>query len=176
MIRRTDLKKVLRNYLILLPISGLIVFADQVTKDIIRTKLAYGEIWSPWNWLTPYARIVHWFNTGVAFGLFQDKGMFFTILAVVIAIAILFYYPRLTEREWLLRIALAMQFGGAVGNLIDRLVVGHVTDFISVGNFPVFNIADACITVGVGIMILSLWLDDKNEKLQSNVTLPTEKK
>jgi len=175
-IRRTDLKKVLRNYLILLPISGLIVFADQVTKDIIRTKLAYGEIWSPWNWLTPYARIVHWFNTGVAFGLFQDKGMFFTILAVVIAIAILFYYPRLTEREWLLRIALAMQFGGAVGNLIDRLVVGHVTDFISVGNFPVFNIADACITVGVGIMILSLWLDDKNEKLQSNVTLPTEKK
>ncbi|HEY60568.1 MAG TPA: signal peptidase II [Anaerolineae bacterium] len=158
------MKKILKNYLVLLLIAGLIIFADQITKGIIRSSLAYGEVWSPWDWLTPYARIVHWFNTGAAFGLFQGRGMIFTILACVIAIAILFYYPRLSEKEWLLRIALGMQFGGAIGNLIDRLTIGHVIDFISVGTFPVFNIADACITVGVGVMIMSLWLNEKNEK------------
>jgi signal peptidase II len=56
-----------------------------------------------------------------------------------------------------------MQLGGALGNLIDRIVFGPVTDFISVGNFAVFNIADANITVGVGLLILALWLDEKNE-------------
>lgn len=63
-----------------------------------------------------------------------------------------------------MRIAIAMQLGGALGNLIDRIVFGPVTDFISVGNFAVFNIADSSITVGVGLLILALWLDEKNEK------------
>ncbi len=57
-----------------------------------------------------------------------------------------------------------MQFGGAVGNLIDRFTIGHVTDFVSLGNFAVFNVADASVTLGVGVMILGLWVQENKEK------------
>ena len=63
-----------------------------------------------------------------------------------------------------MRIALAMQMGGALGNLIDRIRFGPVTDFIAVGSFPVFNVADASITVGVGILLLFLWILERKEK------------
>jgi signal peptidase II len=63
-----------------------------------------------------------------------------------------------------MRVAIAMQLGGALGNLIDRLVFGPVTDFISVGRFPVFNIADSSITVGVGLLLLALWLAERRER------------
>jgi len=153
----------------LVPLSGTVILLDQITKTLIRENLAFGEVWSPWEWLTPYARFVHWQNTGVVFGLFQGQSMFFAILAAVIAVAILYYYPRLTKQEWPLRIALGLQFGGAVGNLIDRLTVGHVTDFISVGNFAVFNVADASITCGVIIMLLGVWWQEMHEKkVESN--------
>jgi signal peptidase II len=157
-------KKHLKSYLILLPIAGLIVILDQWTKAIIRTNLNFGDVWSPFEWLTPYARIVHWYNTGVAFGMFQDKNLLFSILVFVISLAILIFYPKLTEDDWFLRIALSLQLGGSIGNLIDRLTVGHVTDFISIGNFPVFNIADSCITVGAFIMIIGLWVEERKQK------------
>jgi signal peptidase II len=162
------LKKVLREYLFLLPVSGTIIFLDQITKAIVRSNLTLGEAWSPWPWLMPYARIVHWYNTGVAFGLLQGQNLIFTILAVIIAVAILYYYPKFTNEDWPLRLALALQFGGAIGNLIDRIALGHVTDFISVGNFAVFNIADSSISVGVVVMIFGIWWTDKQERKKAN--------
>jgi signal peptidase II len=158
------LKRITRDYLILFLISGIIVGLDQWTKWIIRTNLAVGEMWMPLDWLAPYARIVHWYNTGVAFGLFQGQGQIFTVLALVVAAVILYYYPRIPDNDWVLRIALGMQLAGALGNLVDRLTVGHVTDFISVGEFPVFNVADSSITVGVGILLLGMWFQDRREK------------
>ena len=145
-------------------IAGTLIMLDQWTKDLVRANLAMGEIWVPWTWLAPYARVVHWYNTGVAFGMFQDHGMLFTGLNSLIAIFIVIFYPRLSVDDWFLKVALSMQFGGAVGNLIDRFTIGHVTDFISVGNFAVFNIADASVSVGVAIMILGLWIQEKKEK------------
>ena len=159
-------KKNLKSYLVLLPITGLVVILDQWTKALVRADLAFGEVWSPFDWLTPYARIVHWYNTGVAFGMFQDRNLLFSILVFLISLSIFIFFPKLTEDDWFLRIALSLQFGGSIGNLIDRLTVGHVTDFISVGNFPVFNIADSCITVGAVIMIIGLWLEEKKQKSQ----------
>lgn len=158
------LKKIIKSYLTIILISGVIIFLDQWTKSLVRANLELGEVWSPWTWLTPYARIVHWYNTGVAFGMFQDHGMLFKILNSVIAVFILIFFPRLSEDDWFLKVALSMQFGGAVGNLIDRFTLGHVTDFVSVGSFAVFNISDASVTVGVGIMILGLWIQEKREK------------
>jgi len=93
----------------------------------------------------------------------------------IIALVIIVYYPQLTEGDWFLRIALSMQLGGAVGNLIDRLTVGHVTDFISVGNFAVFNVADASVTVGVGVMILGLWVEEKKLRKNKNEEVPESK-
>lgn len=157
------MKKSIKEYLFLFPVSGTIILLDQITKTLVRSNLAQGESWAPWLWLMPYARIVHWYNTGVAFGLLQGQNLFFAMLAVVIAAAIFYFYPRFSKDDWLLRLALALQFGGAVGNLIDRITIGHVTDFISLGNFAVFNIADASITTGVLVMILGIWWKDRQD-------------
>ena len=162
------MKKTLKSYAVLLPIAGLLIALDQWTKAIVRQNLEFGEMWMPLGWLSPYARVVHWYNTGVAFGMFQDKNLLFSILALAISIFLIIFYPKLTEDDWFLRIALGMQLGGSLGNLIDRITIGHVTDFISVGNFPVFNIADASISVGVAVMILGLWNEERREKQKKN--------
>jgi signal peptidase II len=158
------LKKYIRDYSVLVLIGGLIIVADQITKYWVRTNIPMGDMWSPWSWLAPYARIVHWKNTGAAFGMFQNFNIIFTILAIVVSIAIFYYFPRVPREEWPLRLAMGMQLGGAVGNLIDRLIQGYVTDFVSVGNFAVFNVADASISVGVVVLILGVWIMDQSQK------------
>lgn len=158
------MKKYIGDYVTLLGIAGVIVALDQWTKYLVRTLIPFGKSWSPWPWLEPYVRLVHWQNTGAAFGMFQGFGMVFTVLAFLVAIAILYYYPRVPRSEWALRVAMVMQMGGAVGNLIDRLTQGTVTDFISVGTFAVFNLADASISVGTAILILAVWISERKQK------------
>jgi signal peptidase II len=154
----------IKKYSLLVGIALVILVLDQWTKTLVRNGLAFGESWAPWEWLMPYARIVHWNNTGVAFGMFQGYGMIFTVIALIVAAVIVYYYPRVPEEEWPLRIAMGMQLGGALGNLIDRVTNnGQVTDFISVGNFAVFNIADASISVGVAVLLIGMWWKDRTE-------------
>lgn len=164
------MKKYFWDYAFLLGISGFIVVIDQLTKYLVRTQIPFAGSWSPFVWLEPYIRIVHWQNTGAAFGMLQGFGSVFAILAVVVSIAILYYFPRVPSNEWAMRLAMAMQLGGAVGNLIDRITVGTVTDFVSVGTFAVFNVADACISVGTVILILAVWDSERRQKklAQSN--------
>jgi len=157
------LKKFVKEYWMLLVIASIVVIVDQVTKALVRANIPFGGRWMPLGWLEPYFRFVHWENTGAAFGFFQNGGLVFTIMAVIVSIVIVIYYPQIPKEKKLMRVAMAMQLGGALGNLIDRLVFGPVTDFISVGNFAVFNIADSNITVGVGLLILALWLDGRKE-------------
>jgi len=158
----------IKKYVLLIIIAGVIIILDQYTKTLVRTNLALGEVWSPWESLLPYARIVNWHNTGAAFGIFQGGGTILAVLAVLVVMVILYYYPRVPNAEWVLRIALILQLGGAIGNLIDRINYGHVTDFISVGTFPVFNVADSSISVGVAVLIIGLWFQERNERKQSN--------
>jgi signal peptidase II len=159
-----SLKKYIKDYAFLLIIAGIIVGLDQWTKVLVRNQIPFSESWSPFTWLAPYARIVHWNNTGAAFGLFQGYNLVFSVLAVGVSIAILYYFPRIPSQDWVIRVALSMQLGGAVGNLIDRVVMGTVTDFISVGNFAVFNVADSSISVGVAILLLAVLYKDWQEK------------
>lgn len=156
-------KAIIFTYIFLFLVAGSIVVLDQWTKMLVRSNLSVGEIWSPWPWLTPYARAVHWYNTGVAFGLFQNTNLLFAILAVIVAVTILVLLPRVAINDWTLKIAMSLQFAGAIGNLIDRIRIGHVTDFISVGTFPVFNVADSSITIGVCVLILGIWLQERRE-------------
>lgn len=160
------MKNVFRKYSGILVIAVVIVILDQWTKWLVRTNIPEGTSWLPdsWQWLSPYARIVHWYNTGAAFGMFKDASMVFTVLAFIVIAAILFYYPKVEKDDWALRLALSMQMGGAMGNLIDRLTIGHVTDFISVGTFPVFNIADASISVGAAVLFLGVFLTERAER------------
>jgi len=158
-----NLKKLINKYWLLVTVAGIIIALDQVTKAIVRTNIPFRESWMPWGWLSPYFRFVHWENTGAAFGLFQGGGIVFGVLAGIVSLFIIFYYPQIPEEEKLMRIAMGMQLAGALGNLIDRIVFGPVTDFISVGNFAVFNVADSSITIGVGLLILSLWINERKE-------------
>jgi signal peptidase II len=165
-------KKTVKSYGTIFAISGIIVALDQWTKWLVRTNIAAGESWLPDSllWLSPYARIVHWYNRGAAFGMFQEGNMVFTVLAFIVIAAIIYYYPQISSADWPLRLAMSMQLGGAAGNLIDRLTIGHVTDFISIGTFPVFNVADSSITVGCVVLLLGVWWQEraaKKEKLQA---------
>jgi len=147
-------------------IALLIVGLDQWTKWLVRVNIPAGGTWLPESleWLSPYARIVHWYNTGAAFGIFKEGGMVFTVLAFIVIGAILYYYPQVERSDWPLRLAMSMQLGGAIGNLIDRLTIGQVTDFISVGTFPVFNIADASISLGCVVLLLGVWWNERVQK------------
>jgi signal peptidase II len=172
---------VVKKYWSILLIAAIIVFLDQWTKGLVRNNLPFGATWLPESlqWLSPYARIVHWYNTGAAFGMFKDASMILTVLAFIVIGAILFYYPQVENDDWSLRLALSMQLGGALGNLVDRLTIGHVTDFVSVGNFPVFNVADASITIGAVVLFLGVWIHERAEKqaqkqAATSVDLPGE--
>ena len=135
----------------------LIVTADQLSKLWIRSNLLVGQSLPE----AGFFRLTHVHNTGAAFGLFQDQSFLLTIVALV-GIAVLLVYALFIYRRFpflddrLGKSALGLVLGGTVGNLIDRLRFGYVTDFIGVGIWPAFNIADSAIVVGVIIFAYSL--------------------
>lgn len=158
--------KQFKNYAALFLVAGVVIALDQWTKSLVRL-MPLGGTWLPQGlfWLEPYARIVHWYNTGAAFGSFTEYSWVFTILAFVVSGLIIYYYPQVDDHDWWLKLAMGMQMGGALGNVIDRLLRnGQVTDFISVGNFAVFNLADASISVGVVILLIGAWFKEQAER------------
>lgn len=156
--------KFLKSIRWLLLIAAIIVIIDQLTKYFVRQYMVYGETWAPWDWMMPYARLLYIHNTGAAFGLFKNANPVFMVLAVIVSGVIIYYYPHIPSEEKVIRFALSLQLAGAVGNLIDRIIFGRVTDFISVGNFAIFNVADSSITVGVIILLIAVWWQERNEK------------
>ncbi|UCC60510.1 MAG: signal peptidase II, partial [Dehalococcoidia bacterium] len=125
--------------------SLAVIGFDQLTKYLIRANMTLDGPSIPEE---GFIRLTYTTNSGGAFGLFSNQ-TFLLILAVFIAIAIVVLYLRyLPADSTLLKVGLGLDLGGAVGNLIDRLRFGEVTDFIDVGAWPVFNIADSAITVG----------------------------
>lgn len=163
------MKRLVQDYLFLLLVAGAIILIDQYTKNMVRMNLDIGETWAPWTWLMPYARIVNWKNYGAAFGMLPVLKDVFTGLAIVVSLAILYYFPQVERKDWSLRLAMELQLGGAVGNLIDRLQQGYVTDFISLGNFPVFNVADASISIGVAVLVLGMWWKGREEQRTARI-------
>ena len=164
----------IKDYLILLGVASIVVALDQWTKWLVRENIQFGGMWLPESliWLSPYARIVHWYNSGAAFGLFQNGNLIFTILAFIVIGAIFYYYPFVQNEDWTLKLAMGLQLAGAAGNLIDRLMMDKVTDFISIGTFPVFNVADSSITIGVIVLLLGVWIKERKEKRKAAGQLP----
>ena len=160
------MNRYLRDYLILILPAAVIVALDQWTKWLVRTHIPFDTEWLPkqLTWLMPYARIVNWSNSGAAFGSFQNGNPVFTVLAIIVIALIFYYFPRIETNDWTLRVALVLQLAGASGNLADRLLKAKVTDFISIGTFPVFNLADSSITVGVVVLLLGVWWKERSEK------------
>jgi signal peptidase II len=149
----------------LLPMA-LIITADRVSKWWLR-----GLLWDPprtivvvpgWLELTPVA------NRGIAFGLLQEGGGLLALLAVaVLGFVAMRNWRQMLRAPALFRFALGLIAGGAIGNLIDRVELGYVSDFIRVPRIPlfqVFNVADAAIVVGTCLLVVALWLTDRRPR------------
>jgi signal peptidase II len=158
---RLILKKYLVDYSFLFSIAGIVLLLDQGTKSLVRANVPIGVVLMPGCWLSRYVRIIHWKNSGAALGMFQNNSNFFAIFPIVIGLFILYYFPRVPRENWMARLAMGFLLGGAMGNLVDRLILGHVTDFISVGALPVGNIADGSIILGTTLIILWIWMQER---------------
>lgn len=140
-----------------------VVALDQLTKWGIRAWVDRGDS-VPDSGLI---RIVHFTNTGAAFGMLQGAGPLLVITSVVGMVAILVYLFNPGFAHPLMRTGLALMLAGAVGNLIDRLRTGEVVDFIKVPDFPAFNVADSAITVGVICLLFTLFHDTEKKQAES---------
>jgi signal peptidase II len=147
--------------LLFLAVAGLVTLIDQLSKLLVEIFLPLYHGWTPLPNLLPSFRFSHVGNTGSAFGLFPHNSDIFAWMAVIISLAILIYNFTLTGRQFWLRLALGLQLGGAIGNLADRLRLGHVTDFIDFGPW-VFNLADVAIILGALILSGVMWQESKN--------------
>ncbi|HHT01594.1 MAG TPA: signal peptidase II [Firmicutes bacterium] len=96
-------------------------------------------------------------NPGAAFGILAERTTFFVMVTAAVVVLILFFAARQRGAGWTLRLALGMMLGGAMGNLLDRLRFGHVVDFLDFRIWPVFNMADTFIVLGVGLFLISMW-------------------
>jgi signal peptidase II len=121
-------------------------------------------------WLASVFQVTYVTNSGAAFGLFPSWGQFLVVVAVIVIVALVWYYFRLSDGHWLVQLALGLQLGGASGNLFDRLRFGgSVVDFIDLNfwplrRWPVFNLADASIVVGVTLLTLLMFLEEWQEE------------
>ncbi|GJM43149.1 MAG: hypothetical protein DHS20C20_34310 [Ardenticatenaceae bacterium] len=164
--------------LILFFMAFLAIGLDQFTKFLVESKLDLFEVYAPIPSLEPYFRIFHIYNTGASFGLFSGGGQIFRYLAIVVSLGIIYYNHILPGKQPLLRVALGLQMGGALGNMIDRFRIGHVTDFIDIGPWYIFNLADLAVVSGAVILGWLVWQESRELKArqQENKTkeLPIE--
>ncbi len=162
-----------KEYSIFLLVIFAVVALDQWTKWLVRKSIPLNTSWLPesLNWLSPYARITYIQNSGSSFGMFQNGKIFLTILAALVIIGAIYYVLTMESADIWLLVTAGLYIGGAIGNLIDRLAIGSVTDFVSVGTFYIFNVADASINISVAMLLLILWI---HERRKPNMTTPTE--
>jgi len=163
-----------RQAWVVLVVAGIIITLDQLTKEWIRMNVPkYGSM-IPIPALGEYFVFEHVDNYGAAFGILQNQSLLFTVIAIVVAIAILVYVRYLPIENHFVRVLLGLQLGGAMGNLIDRLAQGYVTDFVKMGvpgvyYWPNYNIADSSIVVGVIALGVYIMVDDVRKQRQEQV-------
>ncbi len=155
------MKNSIRRQAFLWIVAAIVLIADQVSKAVVVRTLPVGVPWNPFAFLQPFVNLTHVMNRGAAFGMLPNMSFFFTAVAIVVSLAILYYGRRIPEHQWWLSVSLGLQLGGALGNLSDRLHYGYVIDFIEVRHFPVFNLADSAIVVGVIILAYHLWNEEE---------------
>lgn len=161
----------LRAEELLLPgVALLVLVLDQVTKGWVVAHMTLGQSMDLTSWLVPVFRLTYITNTGVAFGLFPGLGDFFIIVDLVVAVVLVIYNRLLPSGSWLMRIALGLQLGGALGNVTDRLFRGAVVDFLDLNfwplkSWPVGNLADVSIVAGVVLLGIMILFEDGERKL-----------
>jgi len=145
------------QWLVLSAVAVAAVIADQLTKQIVARALAVGE---SVDIVGPFS-IHHVENSGIAFGLFATRTTFVIAVTAVAVGLIVWFFARSGARHPVLPVALGLVLGGSVANLVDRIRLGHVTDFLDMAAWPAFNLADTFIVVGVAAVFGSLVLADR---------------
>ncbi len=163
----------------MLVVGGAVIILDQWTKQLVRAAIPDYTGIVPIDTLGEYFVFEHVHNYGAAFGILQNQGNFFVIIAAVVAVTILVYVRYLPADQWLVRVFLGLMLGGAIGNVIDRIQLGYVTDFVKIGipgvyYWPNFNIADSAIVVGVIGLGLYLLIDDLRKSRREKAGVSSE--
>ena len=148
-------------------LAVVVIFLDQVSKWFVVKNMQLGE---EITIIEPYLSFLSHRNRGAAWGMLEGQMWLFYIVTVVVAAGIIYYFHKEAQGHKLFSISLMLLLGGAIGNFIDRLVSGEVVDFISVlipvinYDFPIFNIADAALSIGVVTLIIHIIMDEKKNK------------
>jgi signal peptidase II len=138
--------------LLLIILAVSVVALDQLTKYLVRANMEWGQSIPSEG----FVRLTYTTNTGGAFGIFANQTFLLAVAAVLGILVFLVYFRYIPLESTLLKVGLGLDLGGAVGNLIDRLRSGEVTDFIDIGPWPVFNVADSAIVVGTIVIVYYL--------------------
>ncbi len=156
------------RYRLLLIVSAVILLLDQASKLYIDSTFALYESVTV---IENFFHISYVRNKGAAFGILASSSVripFFIAVSVVASLGILWYLRHLRDEQRLVCFSLSLVFAGAVGNLIDRVRLGEVIDFIDVHwyshHWPAFNVADSAITVGVGLLLLDMWREERRKE------------
>lgn len=151
--------------MILLLVAAVIVVADQATKALVVANLEVGERVQV---IGDLLQIWHAQNRGAAFSLFQGGTLLFMAVTVIALGMVVYFHRSFRGRATWLHVVLGVVLGGTTGNFIDRLRLGYVTDFVSFGigdlRFPAFNVADSSITLGIGVLVIYLFLADPDRR------------
>jgi signal peptidase II len=144
---------------------------DQITKALVRQTISTEELIPI---IPGFLNLVQVHNTGAAFGVLRDNNLFFVVLSISALIILIVLARRNIFADRSSRWACALLVAGVAGNLTDRLLRGHVVDFIDVilpwyGRWPAFNVADSCICVAAGLFVLGSFLDGKRRKVQPSL-------
>ena len=146
-------------------IAIIILILDQITKFVIASSMRIGDSFEV---IPGFLNITSHRNNGAAWGILSGKMSFFFIITIIILIVLIVFYIKEAKYNLFMQIALSLLFAGALGNFIDRLFHGEVVDFIDTYifgyNFPIFNVADSSLTIGVILIIISLLIDVKKGK------------
>ncbi len=143
-----------KKNIIIFSTALFIVFLDQITKFLIKQNFQLNQS------IPIIKNILHLTyitNTGSAFGLFKGLNVFFILFSIIVIILIFYYLNKIKENEKALLFAIGLLLGGTIGNLIDRVFYGVVTDFIDFRIWPVFNLADSAVSISVILLIVLLW-------------------
>ncbi|MDU1258542.1 MAG: signal peptidase II [Staphylococcus warneri] len=145
-------------------IAFLIIVIDQVTKWIIASSMKIGDSYEV---IPNFLNITSHRNNGAAWGILSGKMFFFYIITVIILIVLVLFFIKEAQYNLFMQLAISLLFAGALGNFIDRLFNGEVVDFIDTNifgyDFPIFNVADSSLTIGVILVIIALLKDTTNK-------------
>jgi signal peptidase II len=151
----------------ILGVAAVVFALDQAAKYLVLQNIPAGTSWSFFPAFSRLFQLTHITNSGAAFGSFSNLGVVFKVVAVVVIIAIFFFFHIFpVEKVWV-RVSLGLIVGGAMGNVLDRFVRpdGAVVDFIDIGFWPIGNIADWCIVIGVCILAYYLWDEEQRRQV-----------